>query len=254
MPPISAVIITRNEAAVIGRCIDSLTPVVDEVVVIDAESTDETVAIARERGAKVMVRPWDGFTSARNHGLDQASNDFILSLDADEVVSDELAAEISTMKPSLEGVYTTPVVPRLGGRWIKHCGWYGARVKRLFDRRLGRWEQPVHEHFVPRPGTSIRPLQGMVLHYSPLTLTAYAEKVNRYSTLECERSILLEKRVGFRHLTIRPLQEFFRVYVLKQGFRDGFAGYCIAILSAYYRFLWMAKLWERTRLRSDETD
>jgi len=254
MPPISAVIITKNEAAVIERCIDSVSLVADEIVVVDAESTDDTATIAEARGAVVSVRAWQGYASARNHGLGLASNDFIVTIDADEVLSSGLVAEILSLKPTLEGVYTAQGLHVLCGRWIQHSGWRDARKTFLFDRRVGRWERSVHEGFAWQPGTTIHQLQQPFVHYAPRTLAAFADRVNRYTTLESEGSIAHGKRVGLRHLTLHPLREFLRVYVRKQGYRDGFTGYCIAVLSAFYKFLWMAKLWESTRIPADEPE
>lgn len=252
--PISAVIITKNEAVAIERCLDSIIDLVDEIVVVDAESTDATADLCRKRGARVFVRQWQGYPETRNYGVAQASHDFILTIDADQVLSPELLADIRARKSSLEGAYSARMLSRLCGRWVRHSGWYSQYGIRLFDRRLGSWREKIHEHVVLEPGTPITRLPGPIIHYSPLTLSGYIDQVNRYTTLEAERSHENGKKVGFRHLTIRPLQRFLYIYILQRGYRDGFAGYCVAVNSAFYRFLWLAKLWERTRLKSDSAD
>ena len=139
MTPISAVIITRNEAENISRCIESVQKVADEVIVVDAYSEDDTVEICKKLGARIFQKRWEGYSNSKNFGNDKAEHDFILSLDADEVLSDKLVESISIAKRNLTGVYRFNRLTNYCGKWIYYSGWYPDRKVRLFDRRIALW-------------------------------------------------------------------------------------------------------------------
>jgi glycosyltransferase involved in cell wall biosynthesis len=244
METLSVVVVTRNEAARIGRCLDSVAWA-DEVVVVDSESEDGTAALCRERGARVFVRPWPGYASQKNFGFDQATGDWILLLDADERVSEPLAAEIRGL---LEGsapraVYLIPFKNYLGGFWLAHGGLYPDYHPRLFRRGQARYgAREIHE--VLEHQGSAGKLQGAIEHLTYQDIATYLEKVNRYTTLEAEVLAAKGFRVRWWHL-FKPLPRFFKYYVRKRGYQDGFRGLASAVLLAFYPFFIHVKVLER---------
>lgn len=234
---ISATIITFNEQANIARAIESLR-CCDEVVVVDSGSVDRTVEIARHLGARVLEHPWEGFAVQKNVAADAARYDWILSIDADESLSEALEAEIWQLKktgPEYDA-YTVPRLARYLGRWIFHSGWYPDRKIRLYDRRKGRWVGDyVHERVVVN-GT-VGHLKSNLLHYTCDSLTQHLETMNRYTTLAAEQLVAEGVKIGWRHLLFDPPWTFFRTYVLKLGFLDGLEGLTIAYMAAMYNFV-----------------
>ncbi len=238
---ISATIITFNEQANIARAIESLR-CCDEIVVVDSGSVDATVEIARRLGARVIEHPWEGFAVQKNIAAEAARYDWILSIDADESLSEALEAELWQLKkrgPEYDA-YTVPRLARYLGRWIFHSGWYPDRKIRLYDRRKGRWVgNYVHESVVVN-GT-VGHLKSNLLHYTCDSLTQHLETMNRYTTLAAEQLVAQGVRVGWRHLLLDPPWTFFRTYFLKLGFLDGLEGLAIAYMAALYNFLKYAK-------------
>jgi len=253
---ISALVITRNEAENIRDCLASLQWVA-EIIVVDAESTDDTVARAREFTDKVFIRRWEGFSAAKNFALAQCTSDWVLWLDADERVTPELREEIiNTLRntPTAAG-FAMPRLANFLGKWIRHGGWYPGYVLRLFRRDAGRFDdKPVHEGV--RVDGKIERLRNHLLHYTDRNLQHYFEKFNRYTSLAVEELHQRGRRFHLRDLLLRPCWFFFRMYVLKGGFLDGLPGFILARLSAAYVFAKYAKLWEiqnehRPNLRTD---
>jgi len=242
------VVVTRNEAARIGRCLDSVAWA-DEIVVVDSESEDGTAALCRERGARVFVRPWPGYASQKNFGFDQAGGDWILLLDADERVSDELAGEIRAVLagPAPHPVYRIPFKNYLGDTWLAHGGLYPDYHPRLFLRGRARYgAREIHEvlEYQGRAGK----LRGAIEHLTYQDIATYLDKVNRYTTLEAEVLAARGFRVRWWHL-LKPLPRFFKYYVRKRGFRDGFKGLASAVLLAFYPFFVHVKVLERQARR-----
>ncbi|MFB3853237.1 MAG: glycosyltransferase family 2 protein [Vicinamibacterales bacterium] len=247
MPALSVTVITRNEAANIAAALESVAWA-DEIVVVDAESTDATVALARERASSVHIRKWEGFVSQKNFAADAARHDWILSLDADERVSPELAEEIRRVlcaTPPYAGFY----VPRVSfylGRWIRSTDWYPDTQLRLYDRRAARWAGGrVHESV--RTEGPVGRLRSDLLHYPYRDIAHHWETINRYTTLAA-----LEMHEAGRHASIagvafRPPLAFVRNYVLKLGFTDGGPGLVVSLLNSAYVLLKFAKLWELGR-------
>lgn len=232
MESISAVIITKNEQANIGRCLESL-KWVDEIIVVDSGSEDDTRELAWEAGATVFEIDWEGFGPAKRYGVDRCAGPWILSVDADEVVSDALAAEIrSILKHGTE--YHGFNVPRRTlflGRWISHCGWYPDHVLRLFLKSHGNFSEAfVHERVLLNGEAGY--LQGELRHYCYPTLEHYLTKSNRYTTLGARQAMERGKKAGWYDLVIRPPVSFLSHYVFRQGFRDGMEGFLVSLLSA----------------------
>ncbi len=249
MPKLAVTVITRNEAANIAAALASVAWA-DEILVVDAESTDDTVEIARRAGARVLVREWPGFAGQKNFAAEQAAHDWILSIDADERVTPELADEIRRLlagEPAARG-FQVPRVSFYLGRWIRSTDWYPDYQLRLYDRRCGRWVGDyVHERVAVagEVGRLRRDLQ----HLPYRDISHHLQTMDRYSTLAARQMTEAGRRVGALGLVSRPLGAFARNYILHGGWRDAHVGLVVSVLNSYYVFLKFAKLWEATRRR-----
>ncbi len=244
MTGISAVIITRNEAHNIGRCIAALPGVVDEVIVVDAESTDGTRSIAEGAGARVIVRKWTDYSDQKNFANAQAKGPYILSLDADEVLSPELIASIrDVLRKGLNGAFKLNRLTNYCGTWVHHGGWYPDAKVRLFPKEASRWEgEHVHEELKLAPGTIVRPLRGDLLHYSYRSVEDHLARLERYSDLHARKMLADGKHPGALKQLFSPMVKFIQTYLLKLGLLDGLAGWRIARYSARGVKLKYAKL------------
>ena len=245
---ISAVVITFNEEERLRSCLESLAWV-DELVVVDAESSDKTVQIAREFTDRVWVRPWPGFAGQKNFAIEQATGDWIFSVDADEEVPPELRVEIGAV---LEGrgesvqAYRVPRRNIFWGRWVRHGGLYPDWQLRLFRRGLGRFvDHSVHES-AQVTGTVGR-LRAPLVHRSYRGVADFLARADRYSTLAAEAWIRSGRPARRSDLVFRPLGRFLGMYVARAGFLDGWRGFLLACLYAYYVLIRSAKVWERVR-------
>lgn len=245
---ISVTIITRNEEDRLAEALASVSWA-DEVVVVDAESTDRTVEIARQYTDRVIIHPWPGYAAQKNFADDQASHEWILSMDADERVSPELRRSIEQLKregPQYDG-YRIPRRAWYLGRWINHSGWYPDYQLRLYRRDCARWQGDYVHESVRVEGT-VGTLTGDLWHFTRRSLAEHHEVLGQYTTLAAEEAFAQNKTVGFLDLLLKPPWTFLRSYIFKQGFRDGIPGLVIASFAAYYVFLKQAKLWERQHL------
>lgn len=238
---ISATIITLNEERNLPRAIESLR-CCDEILVVDSGSTDRTVEVAGKYGARVIEANWRGYAGQKNYASDQAANDWVLSIDADEALSEELEAEIWQIKkngPRFDA-YTFPRLAQYLGKWILHSGWYPDRKIRLFDRRRAKWVgEYVHESVVPEG--RVGDLSGNLLHYTCGSLSEHLKSMDRYTTLAAEEVVARGKPVGTRRLLVDPAWTFFRTYFLQAGYLDGVEGLAIAYMASLYTFLKYAK-------------
>lgn len=239
--PLSVVIITKNAAGQLRACLDSAA-FADEVVVVDAGSTDGTAVLAAQRGARVIQQEWLGFGRQKQFAVEAAQHDWVLCLDADERVSETLRGIIQeTLAAPSAQAYTMPRCNRFMGRWLRHGEGYPDWSLRLFDRRHARWsEDVVHEKIL----TDAPParLSGDVLHESAESLGAYLEKQNRYSTLAAEALFQAGRRAGVLQLLVSPLARFIKFYFLRLGFLDGTAGLVHICLGCCNSFTKYAKL------------
>lgn len=235
---ISAVIIAGNEEEKIAEAIRSV-DWADEVLVVDARSTDRTRETAEELGARVIVRPWPGFALQKQFGVDAAKFDWILSLDADERISPELTAEIMAIKNTREPAdgYRFSRLAYYGGRPIRHCGWYPDWQLRLFDRRKGKWKNVlVHESVEMQSGAKIAKVSGGdILHFTMDGPEEHQELIdNRYAPLAARQMFDDGRHTSrLRSIAAAPVA-FFSTYFLKLGFLDGLAGFHISRLAAYH--------------------
>jgi glycosyltransferase involved in cell wall biosynthesis len=238
MNKITALIITLNEEQRIGACIDSLSGVVDEVLVIDSMSRDQTEAIATAKGARAIELAFAGFGPQRNIGATYATHDMILVLDADERLSDELKASITSEKnkTTMAAAYECNRLNHIGDRAIRSAGWYPNRHIRLYDRREAKWsDREVHEEIMT--DGQIVLLNGDLLHYSYDSIDQLKEKSTRYATLGAavyKGKNILAILTG---MIFSPVIKFIKAYILQLGFRDGYVGLMISYYRARETFL-----------------
>jgi len=243
-------VITKNEEANIGPCLDALA-FCDERIVVDAGSSDRTVALAREKGARVETHDWKGFGAQKNFALSLAQGDWVLSIDADERVSPALAGEIE--RAIADGRADGFEVPRLSsfvGREMRHSGWFPDYVLRLFRRGKARFSDDLVHERVVCDGTVAR-LTEHLAHHSVTQLEQAISRVDRYSTAGAEMLVASGRRISFAHGITHGIWSFFRAYVLRLGFLDGHAGFLLAVANAegtYYRYM---KAWLAQRRKSE---
>jgi glycosyltransferase involved in cell wall biosynthesis len=242
---LSVVIIAFNEERNIGRCLESVKTVADEMVVIDSGSTDATQKICESYGARVVQRPFTNYVDQKNFANQQSSFPHILSLDADEALTPELAAEILAIKNNwqLAGYYLKRLT-NYCGTWVKHGGWYPDKKLRLFDRNKGSWQGLLlHEEYKTLTGEQTGLLENDLLHYSFYSLDDHLNQLNKFTTIAVQEMKMKGKKKSLLPLFYKPPFKFFSNYILKSGWRDGFAGFCIAVVSAYGVFVKYAKLY-----------
>jgi glycosyltransferase involved in cell wall biosynthesis len=243
---ITATIITLNEEAHLGRCLQSLREVADEMVVADSGSIDQTREIARSFGARVVERPWSGFSDQKNFAAEQSLHPWILNLDADECLSDRLKMELLELKKGapLASAFSFARRTSYLGHWINHSGWYPDVKVRLYLKHKAAWSGPyVHEALQVQGEVQL--LGGDLLHYTCDSLSEHHQRVDRYTDLAAAELWAKGKRAGWSQLLGSPFAAFVKTYFFKAGFLDGRQGFYIAIFSAYYNFLKYAKLREK---------
>lgn len=253
-PRISAAIITFNEEKNIRGCLGSI-KWVDEIIVVDSFSTDKTVEICREYTDRVIQREWSGHVKQKQFALEQATGDWILSLDADERLSQEAAEEIKSRvlhsSPSVDGF----ILPRQSyylKRWINHGGWYPDSKLRLVRRGRARWggDDP-HDKLIINGKTGR--LRGKILHYVYSDISHQLKTVDSFSRISAEQWHKDGKKFNLFFLLFRPPIRFLEMYIWKKGFLDGMPGFIIAVVSSYYIFLKYAKLWELQKVKSKDS-
>ena len=242
---LSVIIITLNEAANIGECLDSVA-FADEVVVVDSGSTDGTLEIAREKGAKVIqTGDWPGFGPQKNRALDNATCDWVLSIDADERVTPELAQAIQrVLRNAAAGAASQPSAYRIArlsnfaGRWMRHSGWWPDYVLRLFRRGTARFKDvAVHESVVT--DQPVATLDGHFLHYTYANLEQFIDKINHYSSEAAAMMHARGKRTSVLGAAGHAFWTFVRIYIIRRGFLDGKEGFIMAMMGAsgsFYRY------------------
>jgi glycosyltransferase involved in cell wall biosynthesis len=244
---LSAVIITFNEEENIQRCIESLQGIADEVLVIDSLSTDNTVAIAEQLGAKVYSQPFLGHKEQKNYAAAKANYDYILSLDADEVLSEQLASSILKTKAAWKcDVYKFNRLNNYCGAWVKHCGWYPDNNARLWRKNMASWGgQNPHDKLIPSPGATIGNLDGDLLHYTYTTISGHVAKVNYFSSIAAEAKYKEEESVSIFNIIFSPIVKFAKMYVLQFGILDGYNGLTISAIESFGTFLKYVKLYNK---------
>ncbi|HRZ43007.1 MAG TPA: glycosyltransferase family 2 protein [Bacteroidales bacterium] len=247
-PKLSIVIITLNEAHNIPRLLESVKGMTDDVVVVDSGSTDATVQLCMERGARVVSHRWEGYAATKNFANALAKYPWILSLDADEAVSPRLRQSIEeqlgTDWPE-NRVYAFNRLASYCGRWIRHGGWYPDRKIRIWHRNFTRWEGKVHEKLVFGSKPEVVFLQGDLLHYTYYTVAEHRNRAAHYASLHAEAMAAAGKKGNRTKQFGGPVVRFLRDYLLKGGFLDGKAGFTIACISAsavYQKYYLLEKM------------
>jgi len=250
---ISATVITYNEEKNIKRCIESL-EFVDEIVVVDSLSSDNTCAIAKELGAKVIDQKFLGHIDQKQLAVENATYDWILSLDADEEVSSELKASIVELikKPLEYDAYEMKRVSFHLGRWIRHGGWYPDKKIRFFNRQKAHWGG-YNPHDKVIVNGKVGMLEGDLKHYVFTDLQHNIDTNNSYSSIMAEDLYKKGKKFSYLKLFFKPVGKFLEVYLYKRGFLDGMAGFIIAVGASYSMFLKFAKLWELEKLKKEQS-
>jgi len=241
---LTVTVITKNEADNLAAALASVA-FADEIVLVDAESTDDTVAIARRFTDRVEVRAWPGYVAQKNYAASRASHDWILSIDADERVTPELSASIrqSLEQPTSYAAFRMKRVTRHLGRWIRSTDWYPDYQTRLYDRRSAEWTgKYVHEALTPRG--SVGDLSGELQHYPYRNVSDHLATIDRYTSLAARQMREDGRKAGLLQLAGHPPLAFLRNYIAKGGIKDGAPGLIISALNAYYVFLKFAKLRE----------
>jgi glycosyltransferase involved in cell wall biosynthesis len=242
---LSVVIITYNEEKNIGRCLTSIREVADEIVVVDSLSSDRTAEICRENGVRFILQPFLGNIQQQSFALKQATCDFILSLDADEALSDELKASILQEKKSgfRHDGYTMSRCTNFCGKWIKHGSWYPDEKLRLINKQNGNWGgvEP-HGKIVMQENSRIKKLKGDLLHYSYYAIEEVISRNNKYTTIMAQTLFSQGKKAPWYKLAINPLYAFISGYLFRLGFLDGADGFFIASSVAYQTMIKYAKL------------
>ncbi|MBA7612330.1 hypothetical protein ES703_19566 [subsurface metagenome] len=244
---ISAVVITFNEEKDIGRCLDSLKGVADEIVVVDSFSTDKTEQICINKGVQFFKNPFNGHIEQKNYAMSQAEYDYILSLDADEALSEELKKSILEAKNNWEyDGYSFNRLTNYCGKWIRYCGWYPDEKLRLWDRKKGHWGGiNPHDRVIMDKGSSVSRLPGDLFHFSYHTIRQHISQINSFSDIAAQAAYESGRRSNLiLDILLNPLFTFAKKYLIKLGFLDGYAGFVISVNTSYGKFLKYVKLRE----------
>jgi len=230
---LAVVIITLNEERNIARCLASVQSFADEIIVLDAFSTDKTVEICQSFGARVEQRKWEGYAASKNYLNSLVQSDYILSLDADEALSSALISEIQGVKETgFEGVYSVNRLTNYCGKWIHHSGWFPDIKPRIFPNEGSYWSgEYVHEELITQ-AKEILTFKGVLEHYSYYSYVDHRQRADKYSLLTAKKFFAAGKKVGFLKPYLSAIGRFITMYLLKKGFLDGWMGFKIAQISA----------------------
>lgn len=240
---LSVIIITKNEEQNLRRCLESVR-FADEIIVNDSGSTDKTLAIAAEFGCRTTNSTFAGFGAAKQMALEQATGKWVLSIDADEVVDEELRKGIlSCIEKGDHDGWLVNRKSEFLGRWITHSGWYPDYILRLFRRDKARFT-PNEVHEKVEVIGSVGRVEGHILHYTDPNISHYLTKLDRYTALSAKMLFEADKKFRWHYLIVKPIAIWVKMYILKRGFLDGMAGFILAALSSFHVFCKYAKLWE----------
>lgn len=245
MIQLSVVIITFNEERNIGRCMQSIQGVADEIIVVDSFSTDGTEKICKQYGAKFIKNKFEGHIQQKNYAITMAAFPYVLSLDADEALSEELKHAIMEVKSNwqFDGFYFNRL-SNYCGKFIKHGSWYPDRKIRLFKSEKGKWGGTnPHDTIVMDDNAVTKHINGDLLHYPYGSVREHIKQANYYSDISSREAYSKGKKASLSNIIIRPGWKFLRDYFIKRGFLDGIHGFTIAMISSHENFLKYIKLW-----------
>lgn len=243
---LSVVIITFNEEKNIGRCLDSIKDIADDVVVVDSFSSDQTRAICEAKGARFVQHAFEGHIQQKNYAITQAKYPHVLSLDADEELDENLKKSIAFVKQHwMADGYSMNRLTNYCGHWVRHCGWYPDVKLRLWDSRKGAWDgiNPHDEYFMEK-GCSTQQIEGDILHYSYNSIDDHYKQVYYFTEISARAYHAKGIRSNYFKIYINPIHKFLRDYIFKLGILDGRAGFTICRISAYATYLKYLKLLE----------
>jgi glycosyltransferase involved in cell wall biosynthesis len=241
---ISVAIITNNEERNIERCLKSV-QWADEIVIVDDFSTDRTIEIAKRLNAKIIQTDWMGYAKQKEFAVSQTSNEWVLSLDADEEVTEELKDEILFVihAKDAKDVYEIPRKSYFLGKWIQHAGWYpGYQLRLMKKTKVKMNHRPVHEGFLAEGEKG--KLVHAINHYSYHSLEQYLDKLNDYTSLDVSNKLSSKKKIHWYYMVLNPISAFLRMYFSLSGYKDGFQGFLLAYYSALNVLVLYAKCWE----------
>ena len=246
MSKLSVTIITFNEEQNIARCLEAIKPVADEIIVVDSFSTDKTKVICQQFGVQFYEHPFTNYIEQKNLATSYTSYDYILNVDADEVLTPELQQSILTEKENFR--YDAYFVNRLTnycGQFIRHGGWYPDRKLRLWNKQKGKWAgELIHENIALSGAATTGNLEGNLLHYSYHSIAQHIAQINRFTDLTAQAAFNKGIQSSWLKIRFNPKWKFFRDYILKVGFLDGYYGRIVAKNSSYATFLKYVKLKE----------
>jgi glycosyltransferase involved in cell wall biosynthesis len=257
MIKLSVVIITYNEEHNIARCLESVCEIADEIIVVDSYSKDDTVSLSKLHGAIVFQNKFEGHIQQKNYALTKASFDHILSLDADEALSNLLKHEIMLIKKNFlfDGYYLKRLT-NYCGHWVKYCGWYPDKKLRLFNKQKGMWTgMNPHDKFVLHNGDeNAGMLAGDILHYSYYTVAEHVNQMKYFSEIAAKEIYRKGKKVYKIQIIINPLLHFLKSFIIKLGFLDGWRGLQICSISSYGTYLKYKKLFQLRKLARNSSE
>lgn len=246
MIKLSAVIITFNEEKNIARCLQSLEGVADEIIVVDSFSTDATASICKSFNARFISHPFEGHIEQKNYVISQASHSYVLSLDADEALSEKLKTSILAVKNHcVHDAYKFNRLTNYCGKWVKHSGWYPDTKLRLWKKGKGHWGGVnPHDKVIMEKNSSTDFLEGDLLHYSYHTISEHISQTNLFAGIAAKQAFSKGRSASFVKIVLNPWFVFIKKYFFQFGFTAGWTGFTIAIISAFGKFLKYIKLWE----------
>lgn len=246
---LSAVVITFNEERFIGECLSALDQVADEIIVVDGFSTDKTSEICKSfKKVKFLQQNWMGYSKTKNYGNDNTANNWILSIDADEILSPQLILEINTWKKENKLHFTAfKRLTNYCGTWIKHGGWYPDIKLRLFDKTIAKWEGELHENIVYLGLQEIRLSKNNIYHYSYTSINNHILQANKFTTIGAEELFKKGKKATIVKAIVSAKVKFLKDYFFRFGFLDGYYGFIVALISSWASFLKYAKLIQLNR-------
>jgi glycosyltransferase involved in cell wall biosynthesis len=246
MEKLSVVIITFNEEKNIGRCISSVKSIADEIVVVDSFSSDNTRKICQENKVHFIEHKFEGHIEQKNWALEQASNDFVLSLDADEALSPELEQFILKEKQHFRyDAYLFNRLTNYCGKWIRHGGWYPDKKLRLFNKNKAKWAgMNPHDQCIAEKGSAVKRIRLDILHYSFHSISDHILQIEKFTSIMAQSKFHKGNRAGWLKLIFSPAWKFFNMFFIRLGILDGYKGFLVARNSAFASFLKSAKLRE----------
>ena len=246
MESLSVVIITLNEEKNIERCLKSIQAVADEIIIIDSNSTDKTLEICQKYQAKIHQQKWLGYSTQKNFGNNLSENNYVLSIDADEALSEKLSKSILKLKrKGFSGAYQFNRLNNYCGKWIKHTSWYPDTKLRIWNKTKGKWQGDIHENIIFEKNIEVSHLKGDLLHYSYYSIREHIAQANKFSSISAQVKFEQGKKAGVFKIVFSPFFKFIKEYFIKLGFLDGIYGFTISIISAHETFLKYIKLYQK---------